>query len=196
MWGGRWCSRRVVAPGVLADGGVPPLQPLDSGWVVKVLCTNPGSLASSAAGGPTALGGCVAAGRCPAGPAPRCEVPAASVCSRPRCSLTLHAAPGPHGTSVHRGDSSPYHLTPPYPTPPAVETVLETWVFHYQPTIMPQAPGLSRSQLSRMNPTSIYKRLIILLRSLFCYVRMLPAYRMFRVCKVGRLRLCGLGRAG
>jgi hypothetical protein len=66
----------------------------------------------------------------------------------------------------------------------AVETLLEQWVFHYQPSIMPQGPSLSRSQLSRLNPTSIYKRLIIMLRSLFCYVRVLPAYRMFRVCKV------------
>ncbi|GAB4817644.1 hypothetical protein N2152v2_004690 [Parachlorella kessleri] len=69
------------------------------------------------------------------------------------------------------------------PGQPAVETVLETWVFHYQPTIMPQGPTLSRSQLSRLNPTSIYKRLVIMLRSLFCYVRVLPAYRMYRVCK-------------
>ena len=70
------------------------------------------------------------------------------------------------------------------PGQPPVETVLETWVFHYQPTIMPQGPTLSRSQLSRLNPTSIYKRLVIMLRSLFCYVRVLPAYRMYRVCKV------------
>lgn len=57
-------------------------------------------------------------------------------------------------------------------------------MFHYQP-VLPQGPALSRSQLSRLNPTSIYKRLIIMLRSLFCYVRVLPAYRLFRVCKVG-----------
>lgn len=75
--------------------------------------------------------------------------------------------------------------THPPPLPPAaVETLLEQWVFHYQPQLPQAGPSLSRSQLSRLNPTSIYKRLVIMLRSLFCYVRVLPAYRMFRACKV------------
>lgn len=56
---------------------------------------------------------------------------------------------------------------------------------HYFPQL-PEGPGrLSRSQLSRLNPSSVYKRLVVTLRSLCTYVRVLPAYRMFRACKVG-----------
>lgn len=70
--------------------------------------------------------------------------------------------------------------------PSAVETLLERWVVHYHPQL-PEGPShLSRSQLSRLNPSSVYKRLVITLRSLYTYVRLLPAYRMFRACKVSR----------
>ncbi len=56
---------------------------------------------------------------------------------------------------------------------------------HYYPCL-PEGPShLSRSQLSRLNPASVYKRLVITLRSLYTYVRVLPAYRMYRACKVG-----------
>lgn len=59
-------------------------------------------------------------------------------------------------------------------------------MIHYFPQL-PEAPShLSRSQLSRLNPSSVYKRLVITLRSLYTYVRVLPAYRMYRACKVGQ----------
>lgn len=66
----------------------------------------------------------------------------------------------------------------------AAETLLERWVVHYYPQL-PEGPShLSRSQLSRLNPQSVYKRLVITLRSLYTYLRVLPAYRMARACKV------------
>ncbi len=37
---------------------------------------------------------------------------------------------------------------------------------------------------SRLEPAAIYKRMVISLRSLFSYVRVLPAYRLFRACAV------------
>jgi hypothetical protein len=75
--------------------------------------------------------------------------------------------------------------------PPAVETLLERWVVHYYPQL-PEGPShLSRSQLSRLNPAAVYKRLVITLRSLYTYVRVLPAYRMYRACKV-RQHTCWL----
>ncbi|PRW58175.1 autophagy-related 13 [Chlorella sorokiniana] len=67
-----------------------------------------------------------------------------------------------------------------------VETLLERWVVHYYPQL-PEgaggAPHLSRSQLARLSPSTVYKRLVITLRSLFTYLRVLPAYRMYRACK-------------
>lgn len=55
---------------------------------------------------------------------------------------------------------------------------------HYYPQL-PEGPShLSRSQLSRLNPQSVYKRLVITLRSLYTYLRVLPAHRMARACKV------------
>ncbi|KAK9823656.1 hypothetical protein WJX72_004459 [[Myrmecia] bisecta] len=46
--------------------------------------------------------------------------------------------------------------------------------------------SLSRSQLSRLDPPAIYKRMVIMLRSLYSYVRVLPAYRMYRASKRNR----------
>ena len=66
-----------------------------------------------------------------------------------------------------------------------METLLERWVVHYAPMLPEGASHLSRSQLSRLNPSSVYKRLVITLRSLYTYLRVLPAYRMYRACKVG-----------
>lgn len=37
---------------------------------------------------------------------------------------------------------------------------------------------------SRLEPAAIYKRMVISLRSLFSYIRVLPAYRLFRACAV------------
>ena len=54
-------------------------------------------------------------------------------------------------------------LTPAHarlPALPAVETLLERWVVHYYPQL-PEgaggAPHLSRSQLARLSPSTVYK---------------------------------------
>ncbi|KAL4430978.1 hypothetical protein ABPG75_006234 [Micractinium tetrahymenae] len=74
-----------------------------------------------------------------------------------------------------------------------VETLLERWVVHYYPQL-PEGPShLSRSQLSRLNPQSVYKRLVITLRSLYTYLRVLPAHRMARACKRQRGASFSLG---
>ncbi len=44
----------------------------------------------------------------------------------------------------------------------------------------------SRSAQARLETSAVYKRLVIMLRSLFSYVRALPAYRLFRAWKVRR----------
>lgn len=49
--------------------------------------------------------------------------------------------------------------------------------------------GTGRPMTSRLEPAAIYKRMVISLRSLFSYVRVLPAYRLFRACAVIQLRL-------
>jgi hypothetical protein len=38
--------------------------------------------------------------------------------------------------------------------------------------------------LSVLSPQAVYKRLLLLLRALACYVRVLPAYRLYRAAKV------------
>ncbi len=70
-------------------------------------------------------------------------------------------------------------------------TLLERWVLHYR-AMLPESPShLTRSQISRLNPSSVYKRLVIMLRSLYTYVRILPAYKMYRACKVrAHVRAC------
>ena len=67
---------------------------------------------------------------------------------------------------------------------------------HHYPQLPEGASALSRSQLSRLNPASVYKRLVISLRSLYTYARVLPAYRMARACKVSKGRVVGRWRAG
>jgi hypothetical protein len=71
--------------------------------------------------------------------------------------------------------------------------LLERWVLAYP---APPAAGsaeageqlggqaAARPMSSRQEPAAIYKRMVITLRSLFSYVRMLPAYRLFRACTV------------
>lgn len=55
---------------------------------------------------------------------------------------------------------SSYAAHPPPVHPPAVETLLERWVVHYYPQL-PEgaggAPHLSRSQLARLSPSTVYK---------------------------------------
>ena len=82
------------------------------------------------------------------------------------------------------------------PLKTAVETLLERWVVHYRPQLPDSPSHLSRSALSRLNPAAVYKRLVITLRSLYSYARLLPAYRLYCACKV-RGRVClEAGRGG
>ncbi|WIA19787.1 hypothetical protein OEZ85_005698 [Tetradesmus obliquus] len=76
------------------------------------------------------------------------------------------AAPGArHGSSTSGG---------------ARGMLLERWSLSYSP----QQPG-SSGYCSRAatDVAAVYKRLILLIRSLYSYVRVLPAYRMFRASK-------------
>ncbi|KAK9865733.1 hypothetical protein WJX84_010786 [Apatococcus fuscideae] len=64
------------------------------------------------------------------------------------------------------------------------DSLLERWVIADS-----RAGGrsqLSRSQMQRLDPPSIYKRMVIMLRALYSYVRILPAYRMYRACRRSR----------
>ncbi|KAK2077900.1 hypothetical protein QBZ16_003768 [Prototheca wickerhamii] len=61
-----------------------------------------------------------------------------------------------------------------------VETLLERWTFHHH-QVLPDSPStLSTSALARLSPGAIYKRLVILLRSVFTLLRTLPAHRLCR----------------
>ncbi|KAI7836686.1 hypothetical protein COHA_009462 [Chlorella ohadii] len=58
---------------------------------------------------------------------------------------------------------------------PAATTALERWR---------REAGLPLVlELARLSPSTVYKRLVITLRSLYTYLRLLPAYRMYRACK-------------
>ncbi|XP_030539689.1 autophagy-related protein 13a isoform X2 [Rhodamnia argentea] len=56
----------------------------------------------------------------------------------------------------------------------SVETVIERWVVHYESSRV--TPNINDSSLHK----KIYKKLIVLLRSLYSQMRLLPAYRIFR----------------
>ena len=66
------------------------------------------------------------------------------------------------------------------------ETLLERWTLQFWPgSFVPAAKQhASRSAQARLETSAVYKRLVIMLRSLFSYVRALPAYRLFRAWKV------------
>lgn len=72
--------------------------------------------------------------------------------------------------------SSSYALSAAFGSGKSVETLLERWVvqYEYSKSMVPQL-GESSSSYKKM-----YKKLIILLRSLYSMMRMLPAYRPFR----------------
>jgi hypothetical protein len=68
------------------------------------------------------------------------------------------------------------------------KTLVERWCIHYCPSVtgiaLPLSPGgLSRSQMSRLDPKHVYKRLMLLIRSVYSYCRILPAYEMYRTSK-------------
>lgn len=78
--------------------------------------------------------------------------------------------------------------------------MLERWTLNFsqrsqQPGAQSAAPGV------RLDTPAVYKRMVIALRSLFSYVRVLPAYRMVCACKVKMTSTCQqlwwlLGRVG
>uniref|UniRef100_A0A6N2LN20 Autophagy-related protein 13 N-terminal domain-containing protein n=2 Tax=Salix viminalis TaxID=40686 RepID=A0A6N2LN20_SALVM len=59
----------------------------------------------------------------------------------------------------------------------SVETVLERWVVHYESLRVMPPPQTAESSASYKKT---YKKSIILLRSLYSHMRLLPAYRIFR----------------
>eukprot|EP00879_Flechtneria_rotunda_P022052 GHRR01023267.1.p1 GENE.GHRR01023267.1~~GHRR01023267.1.p1 ORF type:complete len:354 (+),score=78.69 GHRR01023267.1:72-1133(+) len=58
--------------------------------------------------------------------------------------------------------------------------LLERWTLSYNAGTGQAASATSRAA---MDGAALYKRLILLVRSLYSYVRVLPAYRMYRACK-------------
>ena len=50
----------------------------------------------------------------------------------------------------------------------------------------------SRAPASRLEPAAVYKRMVITMRSLFSYARVLPAYRLYKACAVSPLLSCNL----
>jgi hypothetical protein len=66
---------------------------------------------------------------------------------------------------------------------------MERWQIYYSPLAALNthfaATGLTRSQMARFSPQGLYKRLTILVRSLYSFCRILPAYRMYRAVRHG-----------
>lgn len=74
--------------------------------------------------------------------------------------------------------------------------LLEQWVFEYKPNSRGASPDGSdissstaagTSQLLtriRLEPPAVYKRLVVLMRSLFSLTRSLPAHRLHRIAQV------------
>jgi hypothetical protein len=68
-------------------------------------------------------------------------------------------------------------------------TLMERWQIYYSPLAALHthfaATGLTRSQMARFSPQGLYKRLTILVRSLYSFCRVLPAYRLYRAVRHG-----------
>ncbi|KAK9839293.1 hypothetical protein WJX81_005985 [Elliptochloris bilobata] len=63
-------------------------------------------------------------------------------------------------------------------------TLLERWTVAYSAAATGETrPPAGRPATARLEPAGIYKRLVIALRSLYSYVRVLPAFRLLRACK-------------
>lgn len=62
-------------------------------------------------------------------------------------------------------------------------TLLERWMFRFEPSVQDGNLQRRRAQLARLDPPAVYKRAVIMLRSLTSYVHLLPGYRMYRACK-------------
>ncbi len=67
-------------------------------------------------------------------------------------------------------------LAPTLPKP----ILLERWNLHYEPNEMSGLPpGAAAGK--KADPSNMYKRMIIFIRSLFSYVRLLPAYHLYKL---------------
>ena len=64
--------------------------------------------------------------------------------------------------------------------------LLERWTLSYAqaPASEAQHRQQGRSSASRLEPASVYKRMVIAMRSLYSYVRVLPTYRLYKACAV------------
>jgi Autophagy-related protein 13 len=63
--------------------------------------------------------------------------------------------------------------------------MLERWTLNFSPRT--QQPGAQQPLPSiRLDTPAVYKRMVIALRSLYSYVRVLPAYRLFAACRVSK----------
>lgn len=62
-------------------------------------------------------------------------------------------------------------------------TLLERWMFHFEACPPDGNLQRRRAQLARLDPPAVYKRAVVMLRSLTSYVRLLPGYRMYKACK-------------
>lgn len=61
--------------------------------------------------------------------------------------------------------------------------LLERWTLSYTASEAQHAQQ-GRSSASRLEPAAVYKRMVIAMRSLFSYVRVLPTYRLYKACAV------------
>ena len=80
---------------------------------------------------------------------------------------------------VREGSNSSSSMDNVYSAAPvvsSVETVIERWVVHYESPRLMAAPNGEISATYK----KIYKKLIILIRSLYSTMRLLPGYRVFR----------------
>lgn len=91
----------------------------------------------------------------------------------------MNHARGVH--SIKMIDAGPFHSG--CGTADTGETMLERWNLQYSPHSSQRSSG-SDTGAARASPSSVYKRMVIALRALYSYVRVLPAYRLHRACKV------------
>lgn len=66
----------------------------------------------------------------------------------------------------------------------AGETMLERWTLNFSPRGQQTATAGTAAAPVRLDTPAVYKRMVIAMRSLYSYVRVLPAYRLFRACQV------------
>ncbi|CAL8463986.1 g3521 [Coccomyxa elongata] len=98
----------------------------------------------------------------------------------PSCPMIIEIYLQPWAANEAAALSGP---TPQADAGAAGRRLLERWVLSYAPASPADAKaGAGRPMTSRLEPAAIYKRMVISLRSLFSYVRVLPAYRLFRAC--------------